>query len=512
MEKKAESCLKNDAGGENCHLITGQEIIQTEQCARKKFWRKLRSKIKENLLLLLTLCGVLVGFGLGFGLRRYELSDSGLMWLGLPGEIFMRMLTLTILPLIVASIISGTASLDPKSNGKISMVAILYVVSSNAVGVLVGLIMFFIIKPDKYVDANEHKRDAKEKTVKLETQDIFADLIRNLFPNNIVTACFEKTQTSYDTTEKIQLQNGTNVTLEEYTRVIGTASGTNVLGLIIICSIIGIATGKLGEAGTPFVLFFKASSDIIIMVLRWFIWFTPVGVASLIAASVAKADNLESTFVSLAMFVLMLTLVVVFIILILVPGLYFIITRKNPFVFLYTAIRPMMSGFAPPSSAIAIPDVLVSAETKNGVDIRISRFSVPFGAALCRCGSGAFMVTVSLFLASMEGVSLQSGQIVYVTILAIVSTLAIPAVPSSSVICVIIILSSVNIHSTNIGIIMSLEWLQDRLRTTSNVMSNLFGAILINKVCRNSLTDTEKPEGDVTLELNSINEINDARL
>ena len=65
--------------------------------------------------------------------------------------------------------------------------------------------------------------------------------------------------------------------------------------------------------------------------------------------------------------------------------------------------------------AIAIPDVLVSAETKNGVDIRISRFSVPFGAALCRCGSGAFMVTVSLFLASMEGVSLQSGQIVYVT-------------------------------------------------------------------------------------------------
>ena len=42
---------------------------------------------------------------------------------------------------------TGTASLDPKSNGKISMVAILYVVSSNTVGVLVGLIMYFIIKP-----------------------------------------------------------------------------------------------------------------------------------------------------------------------------------------------------------------------------------------------------------------------------------------------------------------------------------------------------------------------------
>ena len=78
--------------------------------------------------------------------------------------------------------------------------------------------------------------------------------------------------------------------------------------------------------------------------------FTPVGVASLIASSVAKASNLESTFVSLAMFVLVITLVVLFIIMILVPGLFFIVIRKNPFVFLYTAIRPMMSGFAPPSS------------------------------------------------------------------------------------------------------------------------------------------------------------------
>ena len=43
-------------------------------------------------------------------------------------------------------------------------------------------------------------------------------------------------------------------------------------GLIILCSVLGIATGKLGEAGRPFVLFFKASSDIIIMVLRWFVW------------------------------------------------------------------------------------------------------------------------------------------------------------------------------------------------------------------------------------------------
>ena len=50
--------------------------------ARKRLWYSLMSKIKENLLLLLTLGGVIFGFGLGFLLRQYGLPDAGLMWLG----------------------------------------------------------------------------------------------------------------------------------------------------------------------------------------------------------------------------------------------------------------------------------------------------------------------------------------------------------------------------------------------------------------------------------------------
>ena len=38
--------------------------------------------LKQNGLMILTLLGVVLGFGLGFGLRRYDLSDTALMWLG----------------------------------------------------------------------------------------------------------------------------------------------------------------------------------------------------------------------------------------------------------------------------------------------------------------------------------------------------------------------------------------------------------------------------------------------
>ena len=85
---------------------------------------------------------------------------------------------------------------------------------------------------------------------------------------------------------------------------------------------------------------------VVVLLLR----FTPVGVASLISTSIARAVNLESTLVSLAMFVLMMLLMVLFITLLLVPTAYFLTVRKNPLVFLYTSIRPVMAGFAPASS------------------------------------------------------------------------------------------------------------------------------------------------------------------
>ena len=50
--------------------------------SKKTIPGKLLSILKDNALLFLTFCGVLIGFGLGFGVRGHDLSDSGLMWLG----------------------------------------------------------------------------------------------------------------------------------------------------------------------------------------------------------------------------------------------------------------------------------------------------------------------------------------------------------------------------------------------------------------------------------------------
>ncbi|XP_076463709.1 excitatory amino acid transporter 1-like [Babylonia areolata] len=142
-------------------------------------------------------------------------------------------------------------------------------------------------------------------TGNLQTADLFADLIRNLVPDNLVSACFEKSQTHYrkvsvpgpvppvglggvgnsdnNTLTNITLTNITatnitatniltTVTTESYQRYLGTAGGTNILGLVVACSVIGMASAQTGEtARTLHRLSSRQRRDILILLVQWLV-------------------------------------------------------------------------------------------------------------------------------------------------------------------------------------------------------------------------------------------------
>ncbi|KAL8572800.1 hypothetical protein ACOMHN_024976 [Nucella lapillus] len=132
--------------------------------------------LHANLLVILTLAGVVVGFLLSFGLRTLQPSVDAIIWIGLPGEVYMRMLKMMILPLIICSVITGTASLDPKGNGRVSMVALNYMTLTNIIPCYLATALACLINPGagvKLLEASEQMTNGV-----METQDIFADLIR----------------------------------------------------------------------------------------------------------------------------------------------------------------------------------------------------------------------------------------------------------------------------------------------------------------------------------------------
>ena len=97
---------------------------------------RVKTWLASNILLLLTAGGVGAGLGLGLSLRPLHLSSTMVCLIAYPGELFMRLLKLMILPLVVASLVSGAASLNAKINGKIAARTIVYFLSTSLISSL----------------------------------------------------------------------------------------------------------------------------------------------------------------------------------------------------------------------------------------------------------------------------------------------------------------------------------------------------------------------------------------
>ncbi|XP_076442032.1 excitatory amino acid transporter-like isoform X2 [Babylonia areolata] len=439
------------------------------QCQRFLRW--------DPALLVLSVIGAAVGFAIGLTLYYVGVSSDALVWVGMPGELFMRMLKAAVLPLIVSSIIAGTAGLKPKENGRVSAVALTYIIITNITGAVVGTVLAVLIKPGS--SGADTADTTTVDTGNLQTSDLFADLVRNLVPDNVVAACFQKTQTRYK--EGGDAHNATSLV-----RFLDVASGTNILGLVIVSTAVGMAAAQTGEVARPFLHFFSAAADVIIRLVHWVIWLTPIGVASLIAKAIASTADLEATFKGLGFFVLAEVIGNFITGFIFIALIYFVIIRKNPFKFLLGASRAIITGVATASSAATMPEVLNCVEEKNNVDIRVSRFVVPMATALNRDGSAMFIACCCVYIAQLQG-SVTASNTILIAILSAVGSLAIPGVPSASIVTILMILSSLDIPPANLGIIIALEWFSDRMRAVPNMSSHVLCAVITWHFCRKSL-------------------------
>merc|ERR1719354_527644 len=106
----------------------------------------------------------------------------------------MRMLQMLVLPLLVSSLITGMAALDSRASGKMGLRAVVYYMTTTVIAVFIGIVMVLIIHPGK---GGKDEFTRQEKIEQVSAADAFMDLIRNMFPPNIVQACTQQFKTTY---------------------------------------------------------------------------------------------------------------------------------------------------------------------------------------------------------------------------------------------------------------------------------------------------------------------------
>lgn len=157
-----------------------------------------------QLLTIATVAGVVLGAIVGLVLRATTdtpWTDRNVMYVNFIGELFLRMLKGLILPLIISSLIAAIGSLDLSLSGRIGVRAIAYYMITTFMAVILGIFLVVTIQPgidrdaNNAVSTNQSESNAISKFRHTTTTDTLLDLIRNMFPPNLVQACVAQFQT-----------------------------------------------------------------------------------------------------------------------------------------------------------------------------------------------------------------------------------------------------------------------------------------------------------------------------
>uniref|UniRef100_A0A182S9E1 Amino acid transporter n=1 Tax=Anopheles maculatus TaxID=74869 RepID=A0A182S9E1_9DIPT len=448
----------------------------------------------------------------GFTFRPLGLSSDSLMLIAYPGELFMRVLKLMILPLVIASLISGSSSLNAKLNGKIALRTFVYFLTTSLLNAILGTTLALIIHPGNPTTDDavqpELLRDTpltKAKTVSL--MDSVLDLGRNIFPDNIFQAALQQAHTVYVPKESAGLTgNGTELLQTsapitsssvnlvewsesnvEWTRIVEYRSGTNSLGIVFFCLVFGTLLGTIGRKGYVVVQFFSAIFDVIMKMVTGVMWLTPIGISSVIAGKILSVDDIGFVMTQLAWFIFTIALGVFLYQWIILQAIYFVFIRKNPFRFYLGLVQPILTGFATASTAAALPLTFRCMNERLKIDSRITRFVLPIGCNINMDGTALFIAVASIFIAQMSNMTLNVGQVVTVVLTSTAASMSSASIPSAALVLLLIALSAIDAPINNATLLFAIDWFVDRIRTTNNLLGDCYAAAVVEHLSRNEL-------------------------
>lgn len=465
--------------------------------------RDVKGFLKRNWVLIATIISVILGIGLGVLVREYAgLSQLDKQYFGFPGEILMRMLKLVILPLIVSSMITGVAALDSEVSGKIGLYAVVYYFSTTIIAVILGIILVTTIKPG--VSQTADNIDRAGTTPNVTTVDTLLDLIRNMFPENLVQACFQQYKTQRKEIEP-SVSNSTNTVTtttfppfttimttiaqnltKDYTIVGAYSDGINVLGLIVFCVAFGLVIGKMGERGRILLEFFDALNEATMRLVQIIMCYMPVGILFLIAAKIIEVDDWD-IFRKMGMYMVTVLSGLAIHAIVFLPLIYFLLVRKNPYSFALGMAQALVTALMISSSSATLPVTFRCAEENNRVDKRITRFVLPVGATINMDGTALYEAVAAIFIAQLNGLDLDVGQIVTISITATVASIGAAGVPNAGLVTMVIVLTAVGLPANDVTLIVAVDWLIDRFRTMINVLGDAFGAGIVQKLSKREL-------------------------
>jgi len=464
--------------------------------------------LKKNLLLVLTISGVFLGIFIGFAARAGNPSDDVIMFISFPGEVLMRMLKMLILPLIMSSLISGLSQLDARASGRMGTRAMVYYFTTTIAAAIVGICCVLAVHPGD--PSIKEDVGSGSETTTVSALDAFLDLIRNLFPENLVQACFQQVKTIYvekklniippsgnesdiiATTVAATVAENATEAVVAMKRSLEFQDGMNVLGIVGFSIVFGVILGRLGKEAQVMLDFFRCLSEMITRMVNLIMWYSPFGIMCLIAGKILSIDDLAKTAQSLGWYMFTVLLGLAIHAIGTLSIVFFAITRQNPFKFFYGILQAWVTALGTASSACTLPITFANLEENNGIDKRVTRFVLPVGATINMDGTALYEAVAAIFIAQMNGIHLGPGQVITVSLTATLASIGAASVPSAGLVTMLLVLTAAGLPTQDISLIIAVDWLLDRIRTSVNVIGDAYGAGIVYHLSKAELAQQDR--------------------
>ena len=388
--------------------------------------------------------------------------------LKLGGQVFLRLLMMVVVPLVMASVMSGILGLgDVRKLGKPGATAVGYYFMTTVLAVTTGMIVVNLFSPGVGLDASaltaaaegsEHAKDVAELSKNPEGPkgigDIFQGLILTLFTDNLL-----KSMTSAD-----------------------------LLPLIVFSIVFAGMLTTMGERARVLTNLIEAANDALLSFVMLLMKFAPIGIFCLVAAQFGKFfaepdpwDKLSS--IGLYMVTVLTGLGIHA--LIVLPLILWYFTKRNPLVFMKQMSDAILTAFSTASSSATLPVTMECAEKNAGVSRRSTEFVLPLGATINMDGTALYEAAAAIFMAQIYAganpdFEFGFAQQMMIAVTATLAAIGAAGIPEAGLVTMMIVLNAVNLPVDYLPLILPIDWLLDRFRTATNAFGDSVGSAVVD--------------------------------
>lgn len=365
------------------------------------------------------------------------------------GQLFINSLQLVIVPMVFTSIALAMCKVsDTKKLGRISYKTILGFLSTSVLALALAGAVGFIIKNLGLFTANIENVTA-QAGVASSTNPLL--IIVQAIPNNI-TAAF--------------------------------SSNGSILAVVFVAVVLGLCINTLGEKIKVLKTLLEEISSIITVFLSFIITkFGPIAIFILITRTFAiyGVDNLKPAlvYVMTTVFTLLVFLVFGYAIFIAVGA------KLNPIKFIKKIGKVALFGFSTSSSAATLPLNTKTVTEELGVSEDIASFILPLGMTINMNGTAIMQVIAAIFIATSAGYDVTIGNIVVISLLALISSIGTPAAPGAGAIILFTVLTGMGYNNDAAilaySLILAINRPIEMLVTSLNVVGDAATSIVVAK-------------------------------